>query len=182
MLILKDFNHRINKHVGNGSISDKMLKIFQLNFNDQDFRMASLEKAISLAAQQHEGQFDKGGHPYILHPLRLMMQMHDVQTQIVAVLHDVLEDTTTTAKDLEQLGFSAVIIQAIQALTKLEGESRFEAAYRAAQNPIARRVKLADVTDNMDLSRISQPCEADYKRLEQYQKVKEILTASLIQE
>ena len=144
--------------------------------------MASLEQAIALAAQQHEGQIDKAGQPYILHPLRLMMQMPDYNTKIIAVLHDILEDTPTTAEDLTQLGFSTSIIEAIQALTKFKGESRIEAVHRTVKNPLARIVKLADVTDNMNLSRIAHLTAQDFARLKQYEQVKEILMTDYIQE
>lgn len=75
--------------------------------------MSTLEKAIALAATQHAGQLDKGGQPYILHPLRLMLQFSNPTLQIIAVLHDILDDTATTAEDLKALGFSAEIIQSI---------------------------------------------------------------------
>jgi len=123
--------------------------------------MATLEQAIALAAQQHAGQVDKANAPYILHP--------------VAVLHDVLEDTETNTEDLRKLGFQQQIIDAILALTKKVGESRLQAAQRTVQNPIARVVKLADIADNMDLSRIQSPTIKDFERLKEYQQVRDIL-------
>ena len=137
--------------------------------------MSTLEKAIALAATQHAGQLDKGGQPYILHPLRLMLQFSNPTLQIIAVLHDILEDTATTAEDLKALGFSAEIIQAIQALTKQTGESRLEAAKRTTLNPLATQVKYVDVLDNMNLSRINNPTARDFARLEEYKEVLEIL-------
>lgn len=137
--------------------------------------MSTLEKAIALAATQHAGQLDKGGQPYILHPLRLMLQFSNPTLQIIAVLHDILEDTSTTAEDLEELSFSAEIIQAIQALTKQTGESRLEAAKRTALNPLATQVKYVDVVDNMNLTRINNPTPHDFARLEEYKEVLEIL-------
>ena len=137
--------------------------------------MTIIEKAIALAVQKHAGQIDKGGQPYILHPLRLMFKVKTPEQQIVAVLHDVLEDTDTTVVDLISLGFSSEIIEAIQALTKKEGESRIQAAYRTVKNPIARAVKLVDIADNMDLTRIPQPSEKDLLRLEEYKHVQQIL-------
>ena len=137
--------------------------------------MSTLEKAIALAATQHAGQLDKGGQPYILHPLRLMLQFSNPTLQIIAVLHDILEDTAMTAEDLKALGFSAEIIQAIQALTKQTGESRLEAAKRTALNPLATQVKYVDVLDNMNLSRINNPTARDFARLEEYKEVLEIL-------
>nr|WP_174506007.1 guanosine-3',5'-bis(diphosphate) 3'-pyrophosphohydrolase [Acinetobacter sp. Marseille-Q1620] len=137
--------------------------------------MSTLEKAIALAAKKHAGQLDKGQSPYILHPLRLMFKMRTPQQQIVAVLHDIIEDTDTTVVDLISFGFSQEIIDAILALTKADGETRIEAAYRAVKNPIARLVKLADIADNMDLSRIPHPSAKDLLRLEEYRQVRQIL-------
>ena len=137
--------------------------------------MATLENAITLAVQQHAGQVDKGGQPYILHPLRVMLQLQQPDQQIVAVLHDILEDTHTTAQDLQNLGFQTHIIQAIQALTKLPHETRVQAAMRTAQNPLACAVKIADVQDNMNLTRIPNPTARDLARLEEYRQVLEIL-------
>ncbi|TCM66967.1 HD domain-containing protein [Acinetobacter calcoaceticus] len=139
--------------------------------------MSTIEKAIALAAKKHAGQVDKGKHPYIFHPLRLMFKMKSTEQQIVAVLHDILEDTDTTIVDLITLGFSQEVIDAILALTKMKNESRIEAAYRAVKNPIARIVKLADVADNMDLSRITQPSPRDMLRLEEYKHVHQILVS-----
>ncbi|WP_445403290.1 guanosine-3',5'-bis(diphosphate) 3'-pyrophosphohydrolase [Acinetobacter vivianii] len=137
--------------------------------------MATLERAISLAAERHEGQVDKANAPYILHPLRVMLNVPNIEHKIVAVLHDILEDTATTIDELYRLGFQTHLIDAIIALTKQEGESRIQAAQRAVQNPIARVVKLADITDNMDLSRIQSPTMKDFERLKEYQQVRDIL-------
>jgi len=141
--------------------------------------MSTIEKAIVLAARKHAGQKDKGAQPYIFHPLRLMFKVKTPEQQIVAVLHDILEDTNTTIVDLISLGFSQDIVDAVLALTKNEGESRIEAAYRAVKNPIARVVKLADIADNMDLSRISQPTSKDLQRLEEYKQVENILLSGM---
>ena len=137
--------------------------------------MATLEQATSLAAKQHEGQVDKANAPYILHPLRVMLNTPTIEHKIVAVLHDILEDTETTIEDLYQFGFQEHIIDAIVALTKKQGETRLEAAQRARQNPIARVVKLADINDNMDLSRIQSPTVKDFERLKEYQQVRDLL-------
>lgn len=137
--------------------------------------MTTLEKAISLASQYHAGQVDKGGNPYILHPLRVMLNVNTMTEKIVAVLHDIIEDTEMTADELRNHGFSDAIIQAVLALTKLPNETRVDAAYRAAKNPIARVVKLADVSDNMDISRLKEIGEKDRIRLAEYAQVKSIL-------
>ncbi len=137
--------------------------------------MSTLERAIEIAAKAHAGQIDKAGAPYILHPLRVMLSVTGNDEKITAVLHDVVEDTEIDFVDLANEGFSVDIVDALRCLTKFEGESRFDAAHRAVVNPIARVVKLADVTDNMDLSRIAAPTEKDYSRLKQYEQVRLIL-------
>ena len=140
--------------------------------------MPSLERAIQIAAQAHAGQIDKAGQPYILHPLRVMLRMVTEEERIVAVLHDVVEDSEVSMADLSAEGFSIDILSAIEALTKLEGETRVSAAHRAAGNALARRVKLADNTENMDLSRITHPTDRDFARIREYEEVREILLAS----
>jgi GTP diphosphokinase / guanosine-3',5'-bis(diphosphate) 3'-diphosphatase len=137
--------------------------------------MSTLERAIAIASGAHAGQVDKAGQPYILHPLRVMLRMTSAAERIVAVLHDVVEDSEVTLELLRAEGFSSEVISAVDALTKREGESRAEAAYRAKQDSIARMVKLADNAENMDLSRIAEPTERDFARLEEYKIVRSIL-------
>jgi guanosine-3',5'-bis(diphosphate) 3'-pyrophosphohydrolase len=137
--------------------------------------MATLERAIEIAASAHAGQVDKAGESYILHPLRVMLRVTSSEERMAAVLHDVVEDTSVTLQGLVAEGFSSDVISAIEALTKRPGESRMQAAERAAANAIARQVKLADNAENMDLSRISNPTERDYARLEEYKAVRELL-------
>ena len=137
--------------------------------------MSTIERAVEIAAKEHAGVVDKGGSPYLFHPLRLMFAVNTPFEQMAAVLHDVVEDTPVTLDDLEKEGFPADVIAAIDALTKRRGESRIDAATRAAANPIARVVKLADVTDNMDLKRISEPTDKDFARLKEYVKVRKLL-------
>jgi GTP diphosphokinase / guanosine-3',5'-bis(diphosphate) 3'-diphosphatase len=140
--------------------------------------MSTIEKAIEIAAHAHAGQVDKAGAPYIFHPLRLMLAVDGVHARMAAVLHDVVEDTPLTFDDLLREGFPAEVVDAVRALTKLPGEGRIAAAHRAAAHPIARRVKLADVSDNMDLGRISAPTAKDHARLAEYAEVKAILLAA----
>ena len=141
--------------------------------------MATLERAIEIAAKFHSGQVDKAGQPYVLHPLRLMFAVRTPQERMAAVLHDVVEDTDMTIADLAREGFSQEVVAAVQALTKLTGESRIDAAHRAAADPIARAVKLADVADNMDLLRIADPSERDFARLKEYEQVRLVLLAAI---
>ncbi|MCP4993404.1 MAG: bifunctional (p)ppGpp synthetase/guanosine-3',5'-bis(diphosphate) 3'-pyrophosphohydrolase [Gammaproteobacteria bacterium] len=137
--------------------------------------MSTIEKAIEIAAREHAGDTDKAGAPYVLHPLRLMFAVKSPLEKMTAVLHDVVEDTPVTLSDLEKEGFPPEVIAAVDALTKKEGESRLDAARRAVTNQIARIVKLADVTDNMDMSRIPDPSARDFARLKEYEQVKKLL-------
>jgi (p)ppGpp synthase/HD superfamily hydrolase len=137
--------------------------------------MSTLERAIEIAAKAHGGQKDKGGEPYILHPLRVMLRMATEEERIAAVLHDVVEDSDWDLQALSEEGFSPVVIEALEALTKRQGEDRLSAARRAAANPLARVVKLGDNAENSDLSRISHPTPEDEARLEQYRQVRQIL-------
>lgn len=139
--------------------------------------MATLERAIAIAAEAHAGQVDKAGQAYILHPLRVMLRMTSAHERMAAVLHDVVEDTPVSLAQLLAEGFAPEVIAAVDALTKRPGESRIDAAHRAAADPVARQVKLADNAENMDLSRIDNPSEKDFARVEQYKAVREILLA-----
>jgi (p)ppGpp synthase/HD superfamily hydrolase len=140
--------------------------------------MPTLERAIEIAAAAHAGQSDKAGQPYILHPLRVMLRVEDAHERMAAVLHDVVEDTPVTLAQLAAEGFPAAVLDAVVALTKLPGETRVDAAKRAAANPVARNVKLADNAENMDLSRISTPTDKDFARLEEYKTVRALLLAA----
>jgi len=111
-----------------------------------------LEKAIILAT--HKGKKDKGGACYILHALRVMLCFEKEEQQIVAVLHDVLEDTEISEEYLQNVGFHKNIIEAVVCLTKKQCENYFDYIERVKQNDIARMVKLADLQDNMNLKRI----------------------------
>ena len=128
----------------------------------------TLERAIEIAARRHAGQVDKGGAPYILHPLRVMLRVAPGAQQIVAVLHDVVEDSEVTFEDLEREGFSAEVINGLRAVTKVEGESYEDFVARAALDPVGKAVKLADLMENSDLSRIAEPSQKDLGRVEKY--------------
>lgn len=146
----------------------------------------TLEIAIEIAAKAHAGQKDKGGQDYILHPLRVMMRMETNEQRIVAVLHDVLEDTHITEADLRREGFSEEIIAALKCLTRIEAPSPLlrpgqgkeiyltEFIPRIAKNPLARAVKLADLADNMDPNRVPPGQEGGLheSQLRKYAKAK----------
>ncbi|MFP0198390.1 HD domain-containing protein [Pseudomonas sp. PHC1] len=130
----------------------------------------TLERAIAIAATAHAGQVDKGGAPYILHPLKVMLRMSSLEERIVAVLHDVVEDCGISLEDLRKEGFSEAVLSAIESVTKMPGESYEDFVERAAQNPIGRVVKLADLEENSDLSRIASPSWEDLERVEKYRR------------
>ncbi|WP_286906247.1 GTP pyrophosphokinase [Clostridium sp. UBA1652] len=137
-----------------------------------------LEKSIIIATRAHSGQFDKGGNPYILHPLRVMLSLDNNEDRIVGILHDVLEDTSITLRHLEDNGFHGEIeiLDALVSITRKSNESYKDFILRVKLNPIALRVKLADLRDNMDISRINNPTEKDFARIEKYKKAYKLLT------
>ncbi len=142
--------------------------------------MATIDRAIMIASIAHAGQKDKADKPYILHPLRVMLTVASDKNatdeqKIVAVLHDVIEDTYVQEQQLRENGFSEDIINAIKSVTKIEGESRMDAAKRTKLNAIGRVVKLADLKDNMDLSRIAKPTAKDLLRVAEYEEVQKFL-------
>ena len=133
-------------------------------------------KAIKLCYKAHAGQVDKSGLPYVHHPLHLAEQMDDEVSTIVALLHDVVEDTDYTLEDLEQMDFSDDVIEAIRLMTHDDSVPYFDYVREIARNPIATKVKLADLAHNSDLSRLDhEPTEIDLERVRKYQKAREIL-------
>ncbi|MBN1262187.1 MAG: bifunctional (p)ppGpp synthetase/guanosine-3',5'-bis(diphosphate) 3'-pyrophosphohydrolase [Anaerolineae bacterium] len=137
--------------------------------------MATLEDAIRLAVERHFGQRDQYGKPYILHPLRVMGRCTTDLARTVAVLHDVVEDTPLTLDDLAEAGFAPDVVEAIDQLSRREGETYEAFIERIKPHPLARAVKLADLEDNMDVRRIPQPDEEALRRLQRYRQAWEIL-------
>ncbi|WP_244487649.1 MULTISPECIES: HD domain-containing protein [unclassified Aureimonas] len=128
-----------------------------------------LTRADEIAAEAHAGQVDKGGAPYIDHPRRVAAAVEDAPAKIVALLHDVVEDCSAWTLDrLRAEGFGEDIIEAVDAMTKRRGEDYFSAILRARANTIARQVKLADLADNSDRTRLTHVSEADERRLDKY--------------
>jgi (p)ppGpp synthase/HD superfamily hydrolase len=127
-----------------------------------------LEKAISIAVEAHRGQRDRTGAPYIVHPMRVMAGVDTDVEKMVAILHDVVEDTNWTFEKLKQEGFPDEVIDALKCVTKREGEEYEDFVKRSASNSIARRVKLADLEHNMDARRLSNVTEKDVERLNKY--------------
>jgi (p)ppGpp synthase/HD superfamily hydrolase len=119
-------------------------------------RTFTLDDAIQLARRAHEGQLDKSGRPYIAHPLRVMGHLRGEHERMTAVLHDVVEDTDVTLDDLTALGCPAEVLAAVTAISKQPGEAQAEYLARVMANPIALRVKRADIADNMSADRMSR--------------------------
>ena len=131
--------------------------------------MSTLERAIEIARQAHAGQVDKGGADYIGHPLRVMEMGRTEEEKIVGVLHDVVEDSEWTFEMLEAEGFSSEIIDALRCVTKLsEDEDYDHFLNRVKGNRLALKVKLCDLVDNLDISRIKEPTDSDIKRTKKY--------------
>jgi hypothetical protein len=126
------------------------------------------ERAVEIAARAHAGQTDKAGAPYLLHLLRVGLQQETEAAMIAGVLHDLLEDTAWTAENLEREGFPSPVTKAVRHLTRRPGESYAAFAERAGENPIARQVKIADLEDNMDVTRLDAVEPADAERLGKY--------------
>jgi len=135
-----------------------------------------LDRAIELAKQHHEGQTDKAGKPYIEHPLRVMNQVESEEEKIVAVLHDIVEDTDISLDDLRNEGFSEEVVSAVECLTKQDGENYDSYIERISFNPLAVKIKLADLEDNRDLTRLPEVTDKDLERIEKYDKALEKLT------
>jgi (p)ppGpp synthase/HD superfamily hydrolase len=142
--------------------------------------LGGIEQAIAIAVKAHAGQTDKAGQPYILHPLRVMLRVQTPEERIAAVLHDVVEDCGVTLDELRAAGFPEAALEAVEILThapQVSEEEYFDAIRRAAAHPIARRVKRADLEDNLDIRRIAVLTERDLARLNKYKRAIHLLGA-----
>ena len=132
--------------------------------------MSTLDRAIQIAVKAHAGQTRKDGTPYILHPIRVMMRQSGLTAMIVAVLHDVVEESDITLDDLKREGFSRDIITALRLLTRRKGVSYRDYISAIATNPLARAVKLADLEDNMNLDELARVTKRDIARTAKYRR------------
>ena len=137
--------------------------------------MNDIERAIIIAVNAHQGQKEKAGTPYVFHPLGLMLKQNSQEARIVAVLHDVVEDTDINLAYLAEAGFSDSVLCAIELLTHDKNTEYMDYIEALSHNSIAKSVKLADLADNLDISRIPNPTEKDYQRLEKYKKAYKFL-------
>ena len=133
-----------------------------------------LEKAIILSTIFHEAQLDKIDAPYILHPIRVMMNCKTIEEMIVGVLHDTIEDTELTIEYLQNENFPEHILKAIDTITRRDNENYFDYIERVKQNKLARKVKILDLEDNLNESRLSKIKDNDSLK-ERYIKAKKIL-------
>jgi (p)ppGpp synthase/HD superfamily hydrolase len=138
--------------------------------------MPTFDDAVSLAVRVHTGQVDRAGHPYMLHVLRVTSRVFDATAQLVAVLHDVVEDTPVTLDELRLMGYPEEMVEAIDCLTRRDGERYEDMIERIARNPLAVRVKLSDLQDHMDLRRGTEITPDDLERIARYQKAYRRLT------
>ena len=144
--------------------------------------MSPLDRAIQIAAKAHEGQTDKDGAPYILHPLAVMSRVDGLTAKIVAVMHDVVEDTSVTMEDLRRAGFGRDVLEPLALVTHAKTEPYAEYVIRCKANPIARAVKLADLTENSRIERALMRCETlerDALRMQRYLLSYKFLTDEL---
>ena len=134
-----------------------------------------LEKALGIALIAHAGQKDKAGAPYILHPLRLMLAAAEPDAQVAALLHDVLEDSEITLNDLTQAGIPDHICNTVETLTRQLDETYEEFIERIAGDELARRVKILDIQDNLNLQRLKSVKKADLIRVNDYHRALQYL-------
>lgn len=131
-----------------------------------------LEKAYEIAKKAHQGQVDKAGRPYIEHPLHVAGDVEGIELKVIAMLHDVIEDTDWNKEDLIREGIPEELVEVVCLLTHdlIKYPGYMEYVKALSSNPMARKVKMADLRHNMDISRIPNPVNRDFKRLEKYKK------------
>lgn len=134
------------------------------------------KKAMKLCFQAHKDQTDKSGIPYVFHPIHLAEQMVDEDTTVVALLHDVVEDTDITIDNLAAMGFSSQILDAIKLMTHADNVPYMDYIAKIKTNPIAKAVKLADLTHNSDITRMDVVDENSIARVAKYAKAIKLLT------
>jgi (p)ppGpp synthase/HD superfamily hydrolase len=140
--------------------------------------MPTLEDAIILATNAHRGQKDRNDEPYIMHSLRVAAQLWGYDELMVAVLHDVIEDTDVTLDDLRKAGYPSHIVDAVDAVSKRKDIDEPYSRYirRVKENPLATKVKIADLCDNANLGRLPKVEAHDLKRLDRYNRALQFLT------
>ena len=133
------------------------------------------KKALKLSFEAHKDQIDKSGMPYVYHPFHLAEQMKDEDTTIVALLHDVVEDTYITVDDIRKMGFNEEVCEALKLMTHDDNVPYIEYVKKLKSNPIAKAVKIADLAHNSDLTRLDIVDEKALMRVEKYKRAMEQL-------
>lgn len=164
------------------ALPEKVWPELKVVFNEAFVKRPTvIARAIEIAMDAHKGVTDKAGNPYVLHPLKMMSAVNSEEEKIVAVLHDVVEDAKDKGWNFERLeeeGFSPEVLEALRSVTVNDGEDYDDFIDRAAKNPIGRQVKIADLKDNMDVTRIGELTERDRDRLNKYKRALARLTAN----
>lgn len=135
------------------------------------------DKAAEIAIRAHQGQTDKSGKPYIGHVMRVSAHCHTPESKVIALLHDVVEDTSITPDQLIAEGIPASIVDGVVTLTRKHGEDYEQYISRVAPHPLCREVKIADLEDNMDIRRLAVIGESDVARLKKYHRAWKTLTS-----
>lgn len=147
----------------------KSVKTSMINFDELR------EKAMQIAIKVHRGQLDKGGNDYINHPVRVERRCICQEDRLVALLHDTIEDGNIASEYLLLVGFSQEVVDAVLSVSRKRGEDYFEFIQRCKANLIERRVKICDLEDNMDITRLKELTEKDIERLKKYHKAYKML-------
>lgn len=145
-------------------------------------KYTGLDAAIALASSKFVGVFDKSGEPYILHCLQVMQNVkkyNDVELQIAAVLHDIVEDTDITFQDLEDLGYSPRVIKIVKHITREDNISYDDEIARICNDQDSIKVKMADLEHNSSILRLKGIRQKDLERIQKYHKAYFILQAHL---
>lgn len=137
--------------------------------------MTLIERSLAIALRAYAGKTDKAGQAYILHPMRIMVKMTTDIEMSVALLHDVIEDSDITGADLLLEDVPVAVVEAVLCLTKLYGECYTDFVLRVKQNPIAKKVKIADIEDNLNILRLSTLTDADLDRIVKYHTAWQLL-------
>ncbi|HED37191.1 MAG TPA: GTP pyrophosphokinase [Ignavibacteria bacterium] len=132
--------------------------------------MNKLESAVLIAIKAHQNQIDKGGLPYILHPLRIMIKMQTDEEMIVAMLHDVVEDSKISLKDISKYEFDKKIMSALKVLTYSTDQNYEDYIKKISKNKLASKIKIADLKDNLNLNRLPYLNKKDLERINKYHK------------
>lgn len=138
--------------------------------------MDIIEKSLAIALKAYSGQQDKAGKTYILHPLRIMSKMDSEYEMSVALLHDVIEDSDYSGEDLLAEGIPLEVVEAVQLLSKIDGDTYDQFIDRLIGNTLAAKVKIADIEDNINILRLESVGEKDLERVAKYHKAWKKLT------